>query len=274
MKKVMIGTSWKMNKTRQEAIDYCTVLSKQLNPAAGALIQPFVIPPFTLIREVTDYLSAHKVNCLTGAQNMHYADNGAWTGEVSPTMVSDCGATLVELGHSERRQYFAENDADIQKKVQAALRYQLRPLVCVGDSAQEKAWGVSRETVIRQMKIALAGLNAEQATRVIIAYEPIWAIGEGGTPASAQEAQDIHVALRQALVALYGEKIASCITLLYGGSVNPHNTCELIQCADIDGLFIGRAAWNADDFCQLVRSVSALLNEQGERMTLSEAKMS
>ncbi|MEQ9874255.1 triose-phosphate isomerase [Pectobacterium brasiliense] len=265
MKKVMIGTSWKMNKTRQEALDYCAVLSRQLNDAAGAGIQPFVIPPFTLIREVTEYLSAQKVNCLTGAQNMHYADNGAWTGEVSPLMVSDCGASLVELGHSERRQHFAENDADIQKKVQAALRYQLRPLVCVGDSAQEKAWGVSKETVIRQMKIALAGLHAQQAEKVIIAYEPVWAIGEGGTPATAQEAQDIHSALRQALIALYDEDSASRITLLYGGSVNPHNTVELIQCADIDGLFIGRSAWDAENFCQLVRSVSALLNEQGER---------
>ncbi|GLW36413.1 triose-phosphate isomerase [Pectobacterium actinidiae] len=264
MKKVMIGTSWKMNKTRQEAIDYCAVLSRQLNSVAGECIQPFVIPPFMLIREVTEYLSAHKVNCLTGAQNMHYADSGAWTGEVSPVMVCDCGATLVELGHSERRQHFAENDADIQKKVQAALRYSLRPLVCVGDSAQEKAWGVSRETVIRQMKIALAGLHAEQAENVIIAYEPIWAIGEGGTPATAQEAQAIHAALRQALVALYDEDIASRMTLLYGGSVNPHNTSELIQCVDIDGLFIGRSAWDAEHFCQLVRSVSALLNEQGE----------
>lgn len=267
MKKMMIGTSWKMNKTRQEGRDYCEVLSIKLNLAAGPFIQPFVIPPFTLIRDITEHLSTHDVNCLTGAQNMHYADNGAWTGEISPVMVRDSGAVIVELGHSERRQYFAENDADIQKKVQAALQHKLRPLVCVGDSAQEKEWGVSCETVTRQMKIALAGLNAEQAEKVIIAYEPIWAIGEGGVPASAQEAQSMHHTLRQVLVALYGEKTAHRVALLYGGSVNPHNTCELIQCSDIDGLFIGRSAWDADNFCQLVRRVAALLDEHGELLT-------
>lgn len=261
MKKVMMGTSWKMNKTLPEALSYCEVLAECLNTAAGDAVQPFVIPPFTLVREVNGLLARRGVNCLTGVQNMHYADAGAWTGEISPGMVGDSGATLVELGHSERRHFFAENDADIQKKVQAALRYALRPLVCVGDSAQEKGWGVSGETVVRQMKIALAGLNAAQAEQVIIAYEPVWAIGEGGTPASAPEAQTVHYTLRQALISLYGVETAQRVTLLYGGSVNQHNACELIQCSDIDGLFIGRAAWRADDFCHLVRSVSALLDK-------------
>lgn len=263
MKKIMLGTSWKMNKTLLEALDYCAVLARCLDAAAGAFIQPFVIPPFTLVREVSHAVAQQGINCLTGVQNMHYADAGAWTGEISPAMVRDTGATLVELGHSERRHFFGENDADIQKKVQVALRNGLRPLVCVGDSAQEKAWGVSCETVTRQMKIALAGLDNAQVETVIIAYEPVWAIGEGGTPASAQEAQTVHRALRQALAERYGAETAQRVALLYGGSVNPHNAGELILCPDIDGLFIGRAAWDAEGFCQLVRGVSALLDEQG-----------
>lgn len=274
MKKIMIGTSWKMNKTLQQAIDYCEVLANQLNDSAGPFIQPFVIPPFTLIREVTERLQRQGVDCLTGAQNIHYADAGAWTGEVSAAMVADCGSTLVELGHSERRHFFAENDADINKKVHSALRHNLRPLVCVGDSLQEKEWGVSSESVIRQMKIALAGLSTSQVASVIIAYEPVWAIGEGGTPASAEEAQAIHHALRQALIARYGSQIAQSVTLLYGGSVNPQNSCQLIRCADIDGLFIGRAAWLAADFCQLIQSVSAMLDEQGALSTDHDRAMS
>ncbi|ACS85942.1 triose-phosphate isomerase [Musicola paradisiaca] len=256
MRNLMLGTSWKMNKTLEEANAYCDVLVNRLNAAAGPHIQPFVIPPFTLIREVTTRLRQGGVNCLTGAQNMHYADAGAWTGEISPAMVRDCGATLVELGHSERRRDFAENDADIQKKVQAALRYQLRPLVCVGDSAQEKGWGVSIETVVRQMKIALAGLARPQVEQVIIAYEPVWAIGDGGTPATADEAQTIHRALRQALADTYGPDTAENVTLLYGGSVNPHNSSALIQCPDIDGLFIGRSAWDAEGFCRLAHNAA------------------
>ncbi|UGA52937.1 MULTISPECIES: triose-phosphate isomerase [Dickeya] len=260
MRNLMLGTSWKMNKTLDDAKAYCDVLAARLNAAAGPRIQPFVIPPFTLIREVTERLRQHGVNCLTGAQNMHYADAGAWTGEISPVMVRDCGAALVELGHSERRRDFAESDANIRKKVQAALRYQLRPLVCVGDSAQEKGWGVSTETVVRQMKIALAGLERAQVEQVIIAYEPVWAIGDGGTPATAGEAQAIHRALRQALADAYGAATAENVTLLYGGSVNQHNSPELIQCPDIDGLFIGRSAWDAEDFCRLVHGVATLLD--------------
>ncbi len=128
--------------------------------------------------------------------------------------------------------------------------------MCVGDSAQEKGWGVSIETVVRQMKIALAGLARPQVEQVIIAYEPVWAIGDGGTPATADEAQTIHRALRQALADTYGPDTAENVTLLYGGSVNPHNSSALIQCPDIDGLFIGRSAWDAEGFCRLAHNAA------------------
>lgn len=249
MKTVWVGTSWKMNKTLAEAQAFCQQLQQHL-PCVPETIQPFIIPPFTCVREVSQILAGSR--CLTGVQNMHYADQGAFTGEISPPMVQECGARLVELGHSERRAYFAESDLTIQKKVQAALCHALRPLVCVGDSAQERAWGVSQETVLRQMKIALSGVTAQQVLQVIIAYEPIWAIGEGGEPATPAEAQQIHAALRSALCEQYGAEIAQQVVLLYGGSVNADNLQSLIQQQDIDGVFVGRAAWQPAGYCQLL----------------------
>ncbi len=162
--------------------------------------------PFTAIQPVSHFLQTHQLPLLTGAQNMHEADQGAWTGEISAAMLAETGATLVELGHSERRAAFNESDAAINRKVHSALGHGLRPLICIGDSAEEKRWQVSRESVVRQMKIALYGLSHQQALRTLIAYEPVWAIGEHGTPASPQEAGVIHQALRQALCERFGHE--------------------------------------------------------------------
>lgn len=258
MKKIYIGTSWKMNKTLSEALLFCEQFRTFYPESLQDSIQPFVIPPFTAVREVTDYMSTHQVNCLTGVQNMHYEDAGAFTGEISPLMVKDTGALLVELGHCERRKYCGETDFAINKKVHAALNHGLMPLVCVGDSAQEKCWGVSVEVVVKQMKIALSGVSKEQATQVIFAYEPIWAIGEQGVPATPDEAEYIHHALRNALTQLYGNEIADKMILLYGGSVNPSNSAALILKSNIDGLFIGRSAWHAEGFCNIL----SIINQQ------------
>ena len=256
MKKKLIGTSWKMNKTLPEALAFCEVLQAKITKEISADIQPFVIPPFTVVRNVTDFIKQHQINCLTGVQNMHFADQGAYTGEISPLMVKDTGAVLVELGHSERRTYFGETDLTVNKKVHAAIRHGLRPLVCIGDDAQDKQWGVSAETVVRQMKAAIAGLSAEQVIQVIIAYEPVWAIGEHGIPATAEEAASVHAALRIALVSCYGREVADKISLLYGGSVNLDNSVEVISQPDIDGLFIGRAAWTPDGYCRILSAIS------------------
>ena len=255
MKKIWIGTSWKMNKTRAEALSYCETLREQLPGITNEAIQSFFIPPFTAIQQITAYLQAHQLPCLTGGQNMHQQDEGAWTGEISASMLLDAGATLVELGHSERRANFNETDKLINKKVHTALRYGLRPLICIGDSAEEKAWQVSAETVIRQMKIALHGLTVEEAQRSVIAYEPVWAIGEHGTPATPEQAGEIHQILRQALNAKYGAAAGARIPLLYGGSVNEQNAVSLLQQSEIDGLFIGRAAWDASGYCKIVQRV-------------------
>lgn len=255
MKRLMIGTSWKMNKPLSEAMAYCDALAARLPSVLHPNIQPFFIPPFTAIHPVSDFFRQHNLPCLTGAQNMHQQDAGAWTGEISASMIAETGATLVEMGHSERRGAFNETDAAINAKVRTALRHGLRPLVCIGDSADEKRWGVSIETVVRQMKIALYGLSAEQAQHVLIAYEPIWAIGEHGTPATPEQAAEIHQALRTALCALYGTENGQRISLLYGGSVNLQNCAELASQANIDGLFIGRSAWDAAGYCAIVQRV-------------------
>lgn len=244
-----------MNKTMVEAMNYCQTLAQALPDVMHPAIQPFLIPPFTAIHLVSQYNEQHQLGCVIGAQNMHFADEGAWTGEISASMILEAGATLVELGHSERRHAFNETDATINQKVHTAFRFGLRPLVCIGDSLEEKKWGVSAETVIKQMKIALYGLNEQQVQQAIIAYEPIWAIGEKGIPADPAEAQIIHCALRAALSQQYGSEIGQKVTLLYGGSVNLGNAVTLLQQQDIDGLFIGRSAWNANEYCSLIKHV-------------------
>ncbi len=171
-------------------------------------------------------------------------------------MLAETGATLVELGHSERRAAFNESDAAINRKVHSALGHGLRPLICIGDSAEEKRWQVSRESVVRQMKIALYGLSHQQALRTLIAYEPVWAIGEHGTPASPQEAGVIHQALRQALCERFGHETGTRIPLLYGGSVTLQNAVELLRQQEINGLFIGRAARDAQGYCDIVQRVT------------------
>lgn len=258
MKKTLIGTSWKMNKTLAEAMVFCQTLETFI-PTLSERIQPFIIPPFTCVRDVSTYMATNSVRCLTGVQNMHYEDRGAFTGEISPLMVKDTGALLVEMGHSERREFFGETDLTVQKKASAALRHGLRPLICIGDSAQDVAWGASAETVVKQMKAALFGVAPMQAEQVIIAYEPIWAIGEGGTPATPEQAQAVHRRLRVALVEIYGAETAERIPLLYGGSVNPENAVPLLACQDIDGLFIGRSAWQAEGFCNILRLAEGYL---------------
>ncbi|CDQ54056.1 unnamed protein product [Klebsiella pneumoniae] len=219
MTPIWLGTSWKMNKPLSQAMAWCETLAARMPEGCHPAIQPFVIPPFTAIQPVSHFLQTHQLPLLTGAQNMHEADQGAWTGEISAAMLAETGATLVELGHSERRAAF-------------------------------------NESVVRQMKIALYGLSHQQALRTLIAYEPVWAIGEHGTPASPQEAGVIHQALRQALCERFGHETGTRIPLLYGGSVTLQNAVELLRQQEINGLFIGRAAWDAQGYCDIVQRVT------------------
>jgi triosephosphate isomerase len=254
MDRYWIGTSWKMNKTLAEGLAFADMLAASM-PGIDARIQPFVIPSFTAVREVKRALASTRVR--VGAQNMHWADEGAWTGEVSPLMLKDCALELVELGHSERRQHFGETDRTVGLKVAAAVRHGLVPLVCVGETLAERDSGDTRKVLTAQVDGALEFLEAVDARPAILfAYEPVWAIGEGGIPASADYAQEQHRLVK----AVAAERLGWTPPVLYGGSVNLQNASDLIGRSDIDGLFVGRAAWQADRYIEILKAVAAALD--------------
>jgi L-erythrulose 1-phosphate isomerase len=243
-----IGTSWKMNKTRAEAIAF----SEALAASSFALTndcQAFVIPPFPYIAEVAARLTKTRVKI--GAQNMHWADAGAWTGEISPVMIKDCGATLVEIGHSERRRFFNETDETVALKTQAALRHGLTALVCIGDTRAEYDAGETAAALERQVRGLLKYVSSQARGNVIIAYEPVWSIGEGGTPATPEFANDQHVKIDKLVRQLTGDSLP----ILYGGSVNPQNCVALAGQSHIDGLFIGRSAWDVRGYIGIMQAV-------------------
>ena len=251
MRTFWVGTSWKMNKTLPEALAFARALA-EFAPSLEAPIQPFVIPPFTAVREVKRALAGTRVK--VGAQNMHWADAGAWTGEISPLMLTDCGLDLVELGHSERREHFGETDRTVGLKTAAAVRHGLVPLICVGEKMEEREAGRADSVLEAQVRGALQFLDPDHGgAEILFAYEPVWAIGEGGVPASADYAD-----ARQALI---GEIAAAILgaapPVLYGGSVNPGNSAELINQPHIDGLFIGRSAWQPEGYIEILRRAAA-----------------
>ena len=249
-----IGTSWKMNKTLAEARRFAEHLAAADVPAG---IQRFVIPPFTAIREVAGLLRGTDV--VVGAQNMHWADAGAWTGEVSAPMIADCGAALVELGHSERRAHFGETDRTVGLKAATALRHGLIPLICIGETAEEKAAGRADAVLAAQVEGALTGVrDAPGDATILLAYEPVWAIGEGGTPASPDYADERHARIREAARRVMGRSLPC----LYGGSVNPGNCEELIARPHVDGLFIGRSAWEAEGYLGILAKCAAVISER------------
>jgi L-erythrulose 1-phosphate isomerase len=245
-KHLWIGTSWKMNKLRTDANAFADALKAAPEMRVDS-IQPFVIPPFPYIADVAQALKDTRV--LVGAQNMHWADQGAWTGEISPLMVKDCGATLVEIGHSERRTHFGETDETVALKTQAAVKHGLTALVCIGDTREEYDSGRTAEALERQVRALLKNVAENAKGNVIIAYEPVWSIGEGGTPASPDFANAQHVKIAELVKSLTGHTLP----ILYGGSVNPQNCVALASQSHIDGLFIGRSAWSADGFLNIIK---------------------
>ena len=250
---VWIGTSWKMNKTLAEAEAFATALGAA-DGGRDARIQRFVVPPFTAVREVKAILAGTCVK--VGAQNMHWADQGAWTGEVSPLMLTDCGLDMVELGHSERRAHFGETDETVGLKVAAAVRHGLIPLVCIGETLAERESGRAREVLEREVRGALGKLSHDQKSApILLAYEPVWAIGENGIPASSDYAD----ARQGEIVDIAEDVLGRRIPCLYGGSVNPDNCEDLIQCPHIDGLFIGRSAWTVEGYLDILAKCAATL---------------
>jgi triosephosphate isomerase len=248
-----VGTSWKMNKTLAEAHAFAEGLIMS-GAAPDPRIQRFVIPPFTAIREVKRMLTGTTVK--VGAQNMHWADQGAWTGEVSPPMLVDCGMDIVELGHSERREHFGETDETVGLKVEAAVRHGLIPLICIGETMADRESGKADDVLAAEVRGALGALSSAQTSApVLFAYEPVWAIGEKGIPASADYAD----ARQAAIIAVAERLLGRRVPCLYGGSVNPGNCAELAGSPHIDGLFIGRSAWDVAGYLDILARVSAVL---------------
>lgn len=245
-----VGTSWKMNKSLAEALAFAAGLAPEGDPR----IQRFVIPPFTAVREVKAALAGTTVK--VGAQNMHWEDAGAWTGEISGPMLVDCGLDLVEIGHSERRAYFGESNETVGLKVAAAVRYGLVPLICIGETLADRDSGRAPEVLAGEVRAALGGLaGAARAAPVLLAYEPVWAIGANGTPARADYAD-----ARQAeIIATAAEVLGRRVPCLYGGSVNPGNCAELAASPHVDGLFIGRSAWDVAGYLDILARVAAVL---------------
>lgn len=248
-----VGTSWKMNKSLAQAQHFATQLAAA-DADRDTGIQRFVIPPFTALREVKQILRQTSVK--VGAQNMHWDDSGAWTGEISAPMLTDCGADIVELGHSERRAHFGETNDAVGRKTAAAVRHGLIPLICIGETLLERESGRAQQVLADQVTAALSPIAASgKAATVLLAYEPVWAIGEAGIPASADYAD-----ARQAEISATAEHILGRrVPCLYGGSVNPDNCEELITCPHIDGLFIGRSAWTVAGYLNILAKCAAVI---------------
>jgi triosephosphate isomerase len=237
-----------MNKTRAEARTFASSL-KASPLSKTENVHAFVIPPFTAIADVAEILAGTRIS--VGAQNMHWADHGAWTGEVSAAMIKDCGATLVELGHSERRQHFGETDETVALKTQAALKHGLTALVCIGDTRADYEAGRTAHVLEAQVRALLKYVGPKALGQVMIAYEPVWSIGESGTPAPPEFANDQHEKINQ----LVSEITGGTLPILYGGSVNLENCAALCRQPHIDGLFIGRAAWDVNGYLAIISSV-------------------
>lgn len=250
VRKTVIAGNWKMNKTATEAV----ALIDQLIPAVeGADCEVVICTPYTSLAAAVEKTKGTNIH--VGAENVHFEKSGAFTGEISADMLVDLGVEYVITGHSERRQYFAETDETVNKRTKAALEAGLKVIVCVGESLAQREQGVTEELVRMQTKIALQNVTAEEMSRVIIAYEPVWAIGTGRT-ATADQAQAVCAAIRKLLGELYGEAVAEASTIQYGGSMNAGNADELLGKLDVDGGLIGGASLKAADFGTIVKAAS------------------
>ena len=246
-RKTIIAGNWKMNKTATEAKKFADDF-KALLPKTKWCDVVVCVPSVDISAAVRAFKDSRVA---VGAQNLFYEDHGAYTGEVSAAMLCDLGVKYVIVGHSERRAMFGETDAIVNKKVHAALNAGLNPIICVGESLDQREMGVTMELIALQVKSALAGVAAENIRRCVIAYEPIWAIGTGKT-ATAEAAQEVCGAIRETLKEMFGEELANGIRVLYGGSAKPGNIAELVAKPDVDGALVGGASLKAADFASMV----------------------
>ena len=250
VRKTVIAGNWKMNKNRKEA----RALIEELNPlVAGAGCDVVICVPYTNLETALSLTAGSNIK--VGAENCHWAESGAFTGEISASMLTEMGVEYVIIGHSERRQYFGETDITVNKRVHAALNAGLKVILCVGELLEQREQGITEEIVSMQTKIDLAGVTAEQLKNVIIAYEPVWAIGTGKT-ATSEQADEVNGYIRSVVAKLYGQEAAEGITIQYGGSMNAKNADELLGKVHVDGGLIGGASLKAQDFAAIVAAAS------------------
>jgi triosephosphate isomerase (TIM) len=252
MRKKIVAGNWKMNKTFGEAQQLASEVVNMVKDEVNSDVQVVLCPPFVSLYAVDKLIESYP-NIALGAQNCYHKASGAFTGEVSVDMLKSVGVQYVIIGHSERRMYFNETNAQLAEKVNLLLAAQLQPIFCCGESLDQREQGIHLDFVRQQLTESLFHLDTSQIQKIVIAYEPIWAIGTGKTATSAQ-AQEMHAILRQHLASKYGQAIADSITILYGGSANPGNARELFACPDVDGGLIGGASLKSRDFTDIIKS--------------------
>ena len=249
----LIVGNWKMHKTIPEAQDLVDRLIQLVGDNVGHGVSIVLAPPFTALSTVAQAIKGRPY--LLGAQNLHWEDQGAYTGEISGAMLRDVGCRYVLVGHSERRRYFGESDSIVQKKVAAALRHDLQPILCIGETWDHRQSGRMEPVLSLQIAEGLGGIEKQHAQGVAIAYEPVWAIGSGRA-ATPDQAAEAHRYIRTRLLALWGEDVASRVPILYGGSVVPENIGELLEIADVNGALVGGACLDPVQFAKILRTAT------------------
>ena len=249
MRKKVIAGNWKMNMLPNEAMNFINGLAPMVKNANCEVI---LCVPYTDL--FYSLLTVQDTNIKIGAQNMHWEERGAYTGEIAPQMLKCINVEYVIIGHSERRAYFLETDETVNKKIKSAIAHELKPILCVGETLKQKELGLAEEVITQQTELALDGLSKEQVENVIIAYEPIWAIGTGKV-ATKEDANERVMQIRNKIAFLYGKEVAQNVTILYGGSVNSQNAKELFNTSDIDGALVGGASLKLDEFQKIIKAL-------------------
>jgi len=250
MRKKVIAGNWKMNNDLNGTVNLISELKKGVNDQTKATV--IVCPPFTSLETAQTLLKDSLIKF--GAQNMYFEENGAFTGEISPSMLKSVDCEYVILGHSERRTIFGETDQTINKKIKTAIKHSLKPIFCIGETLEEREKGVTFDIIEKQIRFGLEGLTESELETMIIAYEPVWAIGTGKT-ASNEQAQEVHEFIRNLITKLFSAEFAQKLVIQYGGSVKPENAKELLGQPDIDGALVGGACLKADSFLKIIDAI-------------------
>ena len=251
MRRKVIAGNWKMNNDISATISLITEIKKGVNDQTKAVV--IVCPPFTSLETTQTLLKDSQIKY--GAQNMYFEESGAFTGEISPLMLKSVGCEYVILGHSERRTIFHETDSIINKKIKTAVKHNLKPIFCIGETLEEREKGITFEVCERQVRQGLEGLSESELSNLIIAYEPVWAIGTGKT-ATSQQAEEVHLFIRNLVAKLFSKNLADNLVIQYGGSVKPENAKELLSQPDVDGALVGGACLKADSFLKIIEAAN------------------